>query len=404
MAPRDPAPMQLRHHPERSEGSPPRETRSTCPYCGVGCGVIVESQGTAITGVRGDPDHPANFGRLCTKGSTLHLTAAPKTLAHRCCGRSAARPRREDRAHQLGRGDSPTRRARSRPPSSATGPTASGFYISGQLLTEDYYVFNKLAKGIARHQQHRHQFAAVHVERGGGLQAHARRRRAAGVLRGHRPRAHLLHHRREHGVRAPGAVPTHRGREARAAGHEAHRRRSAPHRHRGGGRPAPADPARHRRRPAPRAAASAAVGGRRSTATTSRRTSTASTRCAIACATGRRRAPRRSAACRKTDIVTAARWFARGADAVAVLPGTQPVVAGHGQERHADQPASGHRADRQARRRAVVADRPAERDGRPRGRRHGEPAVRPPRSRERRASRRGRAAVARAPTCRRSPD
>ncbi len=51
-------------------------TRSTCPYCGVGCGVIIESDGQAITGVRGDPDHPANFGRLCTKGSTLHLTAS----------------------------------------------------------------------------------------------------------------------------------------------------------------------------------------------------------------------------------------------------------------------------------------------------------------------------------------
>ncbi len=44
--------------------SSPRETRSTCPYCGVGCGVIIESQDDAITGVRGDPDHPANFGRL----------------------------------------------------------------------------------------------------------------------------------------------------------------------------------------------------------------------------------------------------------------------------------------------------------------------------------------------------
>ena len=52
-----------------------RETRSTCPYCGVGCGVIIESRGPDITGVRGDPEHPANFGRLCTKGSTLHLTA-----------------------------------------------------------------------------------------------------------------------------------------------------------------------------------------------------------------------------------------------------------------------------------------------------------------------------------------
>lgn len=52
------------------------ETRSTCPYCGVGCGVVIASDGAQITGVRGDPEHPANFGRLCTKGSTLHLTAS----------------------------------------------------------------------------------------------------------------------------------------------------------------------------------------------------------------------------------------------------------------------------------------------------------------------------------------
>ena len=62
----------------------PTETRSTCPYCGVGCGVVIESTGSQITGVRGDPDHPANFGRLCTKGSTLHLTASsPITLQTR---------------------------------------------------------------------------------------------------------------------------------------------------------------------------------------------------------------------------------------------------------------------------------------------------------------------------------
>ena len=57
------------------------ETKSTCPYCGVGCGVIIESLGAQITGVRGDPDHPANFGRLCTKGQSLHLTAAPQVTA-----------------------------------------------------------------------------------------------------------------------------------------------------------------------------------------------------------------------------------------------------------------------------------------------------------------------------------
>ena len=57
-------------------------TRSTCPYCGVGCGVLIESDGEHITGVRGDPDHPANRGQLCSKGQSLHLTAAPHIQMH----------------------------------------------------------------------------------------------------------------------------------------------------------------------------------------------------------------------------------------------------------------------------------------------------------------------------------
>ena len=125
------------------------ETRSTCPYCGVGCGVIIESQGAQITGVRGDPDHPANFGRLCTKGSTLHLTAsAPVTLQTRLL-----HPMRREH-----RGEKPKRVGWDDALDFATesfaqiigehGPDAVGFYISGQLLTEDYYVFNKLAKGL----------------------------------------------------------------------------------------------------------------------------------------------------------------------------------------------------------------------------------------------------------------
>ncbi|HVZ42947.1 MAG TPA: molybdopterin-dependent oxidoreductase [Ramlibacter sp.] len=126
-----------------------RQTRSTCPYCGVGCGVIIESEGDQITGVRGDPDHPANFGRLCTKGSTLHLTAA------------AAVTRQARLLHPMRRaqrGEAPVRVAwdsaldgaahRFAQAIDAHGPDAVGFYISGQLLTEDYYVFNKLAKGL----------------------------------------------------------------------------------------------------------------------------------------------------------------------------------------------------------------------------------------------------------------
>lgn len=125
------------------------ETRSTCPYCGVGCGVVIESDGAQITGVRGDPDHPANFGRLCTKGSTLHLTAtatvtrqtrllqpmrrAGRGAAPEAIGWNGALDMAVDKFAQV-IGDH--------------GPDAVGFYVSGQLLTEDYYVFNKLAKGL----------------------------------------------------------------------------------------------------------------------------------------------------------------------------------------------------------------------------------------------------------------
>ena len=126
-----------------------QETKSTCPYCGVGCGVIIESHGPQITGVRGDPTHPANFGRLCTKGSTLHLTASsPITLQTRLL-----QPLRRAQ-----RGDAPQPLPWDAALGLATekfadtiqqhGPNAVGFYVSGQLLTEDYYVFNKLAKGL----------------------------------------------------------------------------------------------------------------------------------------------------------------------------------------------------------------------------------------------------------------
>ena len=125
------------------------DTRSTCPYCGVGCGVIIESQGSQITGVRGDPDHPANFGRLCTKGSTLHLTAAqPVTLQTRLL-QPQLRERRGDERKVVGWGHAlATATTRFADIIRSHGPDAVGFYLSGQLLTEDYYVFNKLAKGL----------------------------------------------------------------------------------------------------------------------------------------------------------------------------------------------------------------------------------------------------------------
>ena len=130
-----------------------REVKSTCPYCGVGCGLLVATHEDQITGVRGDPGHPANRGRLCSKGSTLHLTAAravqlqtrllePRMRASRHA--DPAGPMRNvswDEAldHVADRFAALIR---------DHGPDSVAFYISGQLLTEDYYVFNKLAKGL----------------------------------------------------------------------------------------------------------------------------------------------------------------------------------------------------------------------------------------------------------------
>ncbi|MFP8835479.1 molybdopterin-dependent oxidoreductase [Hydrogenophaga sp. XSHU_21] len=125
------------------------ETRSTCPYCGVGCGVVIQSEGDRIIGVRGDADHPANFGRLCSKGSTLHLTATPAVAAQARLLHPMRRPERGAEPQRIA-WDTALDLAAQRFGAviDAHGPDAVGFYVSGQLLTEDYYVFNKLAKGL----------------------------------------------------------------------------------------------------------------------------------------------------------------------------------------------------------------------------------------------------------------
>lgn len=121
-------------------------TRSTCCYCGVGCGVLIESDGTRITGVRGDPDHPANFGRLCTKGLNLANSAA--SLSGRALHPEMRLTRDAERARVDWDTALDTVAARFADIVQQHGPDAVAFYVSGQLLTEDYYVFNKLAKGL----------------------------------------------------------------------------------------------------------------------------------------------------------------------------------------------------------------------------------------------------------------
>lgn len=116
-----------------------REVRTTCPYCGVGCGVLAKVAADGQVSVRGDPDHPANFGRLCSKGSALAETIDldGRLLYPDIHGRRAG----WDEALDLVASTFSQTIAEH-------GPDAIAFYVSGQLLTEDYYLANKLMKGF----------------------------------------------------------------------------------------------------------------------------------------------------------------------------------------------------------------------------------------------------------------
>lgn len=112
--------------------------RTTCPYCGVGCGVKVTVHPDGGARVEGDEQHPANYGRLCSKGAALGETLSPddRLLYPEIGGRRASWDEALD-AVATG----------FRQALAEHGPDAVAFYVSGQLLTEDYYVANKLMKG-----------------------------------------------------------------------------------------------------------------------------------------------------------------------------------------------------------------------------------------------------------------
>ncbi len=112
--------------------------RTTCPYCGVGCGVVAQADGRAMR-VSGDEAHPANAGRLCSKGSALGSTVglegrllAPAIGARQASWREATALVARRFSETIDR----------------HGPDSVAFYVSGQLLTEDYYAANKLMKGF----------------------------------------------------------------------------------------------------------------------------------------------------------------------------------------------------------------------------------------------------------------
>jgi len=118
--------------------------RTTCPYCGVGCGLIVQPDGRGGAAVAGDPAHPANFGRTCSKGSalgeTLGLSGRLLHPMQRQADGALARISWDAALNRVASGFSDI--------IARHGPGAVAFYLSGQLLTEDYYVANKLMKGF----------------------------------------------------------------------------------------------------------------------------------------------------------------------------------------------------------------------------------------------------------------
>jgi assimilatory nitrate reductase catalytic subunit len=116
-----------------------RPVKTTCPYCGVGCGVLAKVDADGAVTVAGDPDHPANFGRLCSKGSALAETLSLE-------GRLLHPEVYGERSTWHGALDLVAKRFKDT--IAEHGPDSVAFYVSGQCLTEDYYVANKLMKGF----------------------------------------------------------------------------------------------------------------------------------------------------------------------------------------------------------------------------------------------------------------
>lgn len=122
-----------------ADGQIPSGVRTTCPYCGVGCGVVAQPTGPDSALIEGDALHPANFGRLCSKGSSLGETLGRqgRLLTPYVNGQRVNWDKALDKV-AAGFADAIQNH----------GPDSVAFYLSGQILTEDYYVANKLMKGF----------------------------------------------------------------------------------------------------------------------------------------------------------------------------------------------------------------------------------------------------------------
>ena len=353
----------------------PPAVRTTCPYCGVGCGVLARPDGSGGAVIAGDPDHPANFGRLCSKGSALGETLGlDGRLLH---------PMLRQRRRHAARASTGTPRSTASPTasaasSSATGPDAVAFYLSGQLLTEDYYVANKLMKGF---------IGSANVDTNSRLcmaSSVAGHRRAfgadtvPGMLRGSRPGRSASCWS---APTPPGAIRCCSSAWC-ATGASAARRSSSSI------RAAPRPPrrpicsCRSRRAPTRRCSAACWCISPTRGALDRGYIDAHTTGFAEALARAREIAPDVAATAAATglDEGDVARFFdlfrATRARRHLLLARRQPVGAGHRQGQRHHQLPSRHRPHRPAGHGAVLAHRPAQRHGRPRGRRARQPARR----------------------------
>ncbi|MFV5695493.1 molybdopterin-dependent oxidoreductase [Flavobacterium sp. LB3P122] len=122
--------------------------KTTCSYCGVGCGIIVTNDSKNGVTVTGDKDHPVNRGMLCSKGMNLHY------VVNDTSDRILYPEMRWSKSHPMERVSWDTALDRAAAVFSSIikkhGPDSVGFYISGQCLTEEYYLVNKLVKGFLK--------------------------------------------------------------------------------------------------------------------------------------------------------------------------------------------------------------------------------------------------------------
>lgn len=143
---------------------------TTCPYCGVGCGVLAKVDEVGVISVKGDPEHPANFGKLCSKGSALAQTLGIKRRLTQPYYQNKQMSIQQQQSMSL---DTSSRTHFIKTPNvqplientdwdtvlgdiaerlndtiAKHGRDSIMFYVSGQLLTEDYYVANKFIKGF----------------------------------------------------------------------------------------------------------------------------------------------------------------------------------------------------------------------------------------------------------------